>query len=153
MAQDSTGHAQSLSRTAASATLHCLTGCAVGEVLGMVVTTALTWGTLSSVVLSIVLAFFFGYSFSLRPLVKSLGWKQSFKIALAADTASITTMEAADNLVILVIPGAIHATLGTLLFWGSLVFSLAVAFLVAFPLNRYLIARGKGHALAHAYHH
>jgi hypothetical protein len=103
--------------------------------------------------LSIVLAFFFGYSFSLRPLVKSLGWKQSFKIALAADTASITTMEAADNLVILVIPGAIHATLGTLLFWGSLVFSLAVAFLVAFPLNRYLIARGKGHALAHAYHH
>lgn len=145
---------ESLNKTAASATLHCLTGCAIGEVLGMIISSALGWAAFPSIALSILLAFFFGYLLSLLPLLKhDLGWKKSLRIAFAADTASIAVMEITDNAVIVVIPGAIHAGLLTFLFWGSLVFSLIVAFLVAFPLNRYLIARGKGHAVAHEYHH
>lgn len=144
----------SLNKTAASATLHCLTGCAVGEVLGMIISTAASWSAAPSVIISIVLAFVFGYGFSIRPLLQhGLGLSKSLKLALAADTASITTMEAADNGFILLVPGAIHAGLNTPLFWISLLLSLAVAFVVAFPVNRWLIARGKGHAVMHEHHH
>lgn len=143
----------SLNKTAASATLHCLTGCAVGEVIGMIITTAWSWTAASSIVLSIILAFVFGYSFSMFPLVKSgLTVKRALAIALAADTVSIAVMELSDNGFVLLIPGAIYAGLNTVLFWTSLVASLIVAFAAAFPVNRYLIARGKGHALAHQYH-
>jgi hypothetical protein len=145
---------QTLNQTAASATLHCLTGCAIGEVLGMIISTALGWSTAPSIIISIVLAFLFGYALSMRPLLRhGLGIKKALKVALAADTASIATMELTDNAFVLAVPGAINAGLGTLLFWLSLGASLVVAFAVAFPVNRYLIARGKGHAVAHQYHH
>ena len=144
----------SLSRTAASATLHCLTGCAIGEVLGMIISTAAGWASAPSIALSIVLAFVFGYGFSIRPLVQhGLGLKKSLKLALAADTASIATMEIADNGFIILVPGALNAGLNTALFWVSLLVSLVVAYFVAFPVNRYLIARGKGHAVMHEHHH
>jgi formate/nitrite transporter FocA (FNT family) len=143
----------SLNRTSASATLHCLTGCAIGEIIGMIISTAAGWSAAPSIAISIVLAFVFGYSLSMRPLLKhGLGARKSLKIALAADTASITTMEIADNLFIVLVPNAINAGLNTLLFWVSLAVSLIVAFIVAFPVNRYLISHGKGHALAHYYH-
>lgn len=136
----------SLDRTAFSATLHCLTGCAIGEVAGMVITTAAHASNAANIVLSIILAFVFGYSFSLQPLLAhGLGWRRSLCLALAADTASITTMEAADNLFIVLVPGAISAGLNTGLFWISLGLSLVVAFAAAFPVNRYLISHGKGH--------
>ncbi|HMH30941.1 MAG TPA: DUF4396 domain-containing protein [Methylomirabilota bacterium] len=143
-----------LNRTAASATLHCLTGCAIGEILGMIISTALSWGAAASIVISIVLAFVFGYGLSIRPLLAhGLKLPKALKLALASDTASIATMELADNAFILAVPGAIHAGLTTGLFWASLLLSLVVAFLVAFPLNRYLISKGKGHALLHEHHH
>ena len=142
-----------LSKTAASATLHCLTGCAIGEVLGMVISSALGWGSVSSVALAVGLAFIFGYAFSMKPLLShGLKLPKALKLALAADTASIATMEITDNAFILAIPGAIDAGLGTVLFWASLSLSLVVAGFVAFPLNRYLISRGKGHAVMHDYH-
>ncbi len=145
---------ENLNKTAASATLHCLTGCAIGEVLGMIISTALGWAAAPSIALSILLAFCFGYGLSMLPLLRhGLGYKKAMRIALAADTASITVMEITDNLFILMVPGAIHAGLNTALFWVSLALSLVVAFAFAFPLNRYLIARGKGHAVAHQYHH
>jgi hypothetical protein len=141
-------------KTAASATLHCLTGCAIGEVIGMIVSTALGWSALPSVILSIVLAFAFGYSLSMLPLLRhGLTLKKALGLALLADTVSIAVMELADNGFVLAVPGAIHANLDTILFWASLVISLCVAFLVAFPVNRYLISRGKGHAVVHKYHH
>jgi hypothetical protein len=144
----------SLTRTAASATLHCLTGCAIGEVIGMIITTAYNWANEPSIILSIVLAFVFGYGLSMRPLLKhGLGLQKALKLALAADTASIATMELSDNAFILAVPGAINAGLNTWLFWISLGTSLAVAYAVAFPLNRYLIAHGKGHAVVAEYHH
>ena len=143
-----------LNKTAANATLHCLTGCAIGEVLGMVIATALGWAAAPSIALAITLAFIFGYGLSMRPLLKhGLGVKNALKVALAADTASIATMEIADNAFIALVPGALEAELDSGLFWASLLLSLGVAFFVAFPLNRYLIARGKGHAVAHQYHH
>lgn len=142
-----------LNKTAASATLHCLTGCAIGEIIGMVISTMLGWAAFASISISIVLAFLFGYSLSMRPLLAGgLGLKKSLRVALASDTASISVMELTDNAFIAVVPGALYAGLGTFLFWASLVSSLLVAFAVAFPLNRYLISRGKGHAIAHAYH-
>jgi hypothetical protein len=145
---------EDINKTAASATLHCLTGCAIGEVAGMIITTAFGWKTVPSVVLSIVLAFVFGYSLSMRPLLKhGLPLKKAMKLALAADTASITTMEIADNAFVLAIPNAINAGLNTALFWISLATSLVIAFGVAFPVNRFLILRGKGHAVVHEYHH
>jgi hypothetical protein len=145
---------KSLNRVAASATLHCLTGCAIGEIVGMVVSTAASWRATPSVILSVVLAFGFGYSLSMLPLLKhGLGMKRSLRLALASDTASIGTMEFADNLFILAVPGAIHATLSSWLFWWSLTISLALAFGVAYPVNRWLIARGKGHAVVHEHHH
>jgi hypothetical protein len=143
----------SLNRLAFSATAHCLTGCAIGEVLGLVIGTILGWGTLATIALAVVLAFFFGYSMTLVPLLRSgLALGTVLPIAIAADTLSITVMEIVDNLIILVIPGAMEAGLGSLLFWGSLAFALAVAFVAAFPVNRWLIARGKGHAVVHEHH-
>lgn len=143
----------SLNRLAASATTHCLTGCAIGEVLGLVIATALGWGTIPSIALAIVLAFFFGYSLTSLPLLRSgLALGAVASIALAADTISIAIMEIVDNGVILLVPGAMDAGLADALFWGSLAFSLAVAWVAAFPANRWLIARGRGHAVAHAHH-
>jgi hypothetical protein len=143
----------SLNRLAASATTHCLTGCAIGEVLGVAIGTALGWGNLETIVLAIVLAFFFGYGFTSWPLLRSgLALAAVVPIALAADTLSITVMEIVDNAILLVIPGAMEAGLGDLLFWASLAFALAVAWVAAFPVNRWLIARGRGHAVVHAHH-
>jgi hypothetical protein len=143
----------SLNRTAFSATLHCLTGCAIGEVLGVVIGTALGWSTVATIVLAIVLAFFFGYGLTMLPLLRSgMALGAALPLAFASDTLSITVMEIVDNLIIVVIPGAMDAGLGSLLFWRSLAFALAVAFVAAFPVNRYLISRGKGHAVVHKHH-
>ena len=144
----------SLNRLAFSATGHCLTGCAIGEVLGLVIGTILGWGIFATIVLAIILAFFFGYLLTMLPLLRSgLALGTVLPLAFASDTLSITVMEIVDNLIILVIPGAMEAGLRSLLFWGSLAFALAVAFVAAFPVNRWLIARGKGHAVVHEYHH
>jgi Domain of unknown function (DUF4396) len=135
------------------ATTHCLTGCAIGEVLGVAIGTALDWRNFPTIVLAIVLAFLFGYSFTAVPLLRSgLALAAVIPIALASDTLSITVMEIVDNAIILVVPGAMEAGLGDALFWGSLAFALAVAWVAAFPVNRWLIARGRGHALVHAHH-
>jgi hypothetical protein len=143
----------SLNRTALSATLHCLTGCSIGEVLGVVIGSALGWSNFATIVLAIVLAFFFGYLLTMLPLLRSgMALGAVLPLAFASDTLSITVMEIVDNLIILVIPGAMDAGLGSLLFWGSLAFALAVAFVAAFPVNRYLISRGKGHAVVHEHH-
>ena len=140
----------SLNRLAFSATAHCLTGCAIGEVLGLVIGTALGWGTAATIALAVVLAFFFGYLLTMIPLLRSgLALGAVLPLAFASDTLSITVMEIVDNLVILVIPGAMEAGLASPLFWGSLAFALAVAFVAAFPVNRWLISRGKGHAVVH----
>ena len=142
-----------LTRLAISATLHCLTGCAIGEVLGMVIGTALGWSNLATIVLAIVLAFCFGYALTVGPVLRSgLAPRAAIGVALAADTVSITVMEIVDNALIVLIPGAMDAGLTTWLFWGSLAFSLALAFLVTVPVNRWMIGRGKGHAVAHRYH-
>ncbi len=143
----------SLNRVAFSATAHCLTGCAIGEVLGMVIGTALGWGDIATIVLAIVLAFFFGYSLTMLPLLRSgMALGAALPLAFASDTLSITVMEIVDNAIMLVIPGAMEAGLASLVFWGSLAFALAIAFVAAFPVNRYLIARGKGHAVVHEHH-
>jgi Domain of unknown function (DUF4396) len=143
----------SLNRIAFSATLHCLTGCAIGEVLGMVIGTAFGWGDLATIALAVVLAFAFGYSLTMLPLVRSgTALAAAVPIALAADTFSIAVMEIVDNAIMLAVPGAMEAGLDNMLFWGSLAFSLAIAFVAAFPVNRWLIARGRGHANVHAYH-
>ena len=148
------GHAQqSLNRLAFSATWHCLTGCAIGEILGLAIGTALGWGNFETIVLAVVLAFFFGYSFTAVPLLRSgLAFGAVAGIAFAADTVSIAVMEIVDNAIVLLIPGAMEAGLDELLFWGSLAFALLVAFIAAYPVNRWLIARGRGHAVAHAHH-
>lgn len=146
-------HHTSLNRLAMSATLHCFTGCAIGEVLGMVFGTMFGLHNLATIVLAIVLAFVFGYSFTLWPLLKSgMHFKTAFGLAFASDTMSITIMEIADNVVIFFIPGALNAHLGDKLFWLSLAFSLLVAIGAAFPVNRWLIKKGRGHALIHAHH-
>lgn len=145
-------HHTSTNRIALSATLHCLTGCAIGEVLGLVIGTALLLSNAATIGLAIILAFLFGYSLTMIPLVKSgLPIKKALGIALAADTLSIMVMEFVDNAVLLAIPGAMDASLTSWLFWVSLGVALAIAFLAAFPVNRYLIQKGKGHMLAH--HH
>lgn len=143
----------SLNRQAVSATLHCLTGCAIGEVLGMVIGTLLYWPDAATVVLSVALAFFFGYLLtvtSVRRAGVALG--AAIGVALAADTISITVMEIVDNAVMLLVPGAMGAGLLNWLFWAGLAFALAVAFAVTVPVNRWLIGRGKGHAVMHQYH-
>src|SRR3954471_10660824 len=142
-----------LNRLAFSATVHCLTGCAIGEVLGMILSTWWGWGNAASIALSVVLAFAFGYSLTSLPLLRSgMSVRQTAPLAFASDTASITTMEIVDNLFILIVPGAIAAGLGDGLFWWSLIVSLLIAGAVAWPVNRWLIARGKGHAVVHAHH-
>src|SRR3954454_4692351 len=139
---------------AATATLHCLTGCAIGEVLGMVVGTALSLHNAATVVLSVALAFFFGYALTMRGVLRAgVSLREAFGIALAADTVSIAVMELMDNAFIVAVPGAMDAGLASALFWGSLAGSLVVAFLVTTPVNRWMIGRGKGHAVVHAYHH
>lgn len=136
-----------------TATLHCLTGCAIGEVLGMVIGTALGLSNGATIGLAVALAFVFGYLLTTVPLLRAgLPRKAALKLALAADTASIALMEIVDNAIMWAIPGAMDAGLDTLLFWGSLAFALVVAGLAAWPLNRWLIARGQGHALMHAHH-
>ncbi|MEU1008007.1 DUF4396 domain-containing protein [Streptomyces sp. NPDC088810] len=149
------GHAGAAGwRTAVQATLHCLTGCAIGEVLGMVVGTALGWGNLATTLLAIVLAFFFGYSLTLRGILRAgVGFRTAFRVALAADTLSIAVMELIDNGVIAVWPSAMDAMLGDALFWISLAVSLVIAFAVTTPVNKWMIGRGKGHAVVHRYHH
>ncbi len=142
-----------LNRLALSATLHCLTGCGIGEVLGLVIGSALGWGTLATIALAVALAFLFGYALAMLPLLRSgLGLAPALKIALAADTVSITVMEIVDNAVMLGIPGAMEAPLSSALFWGPLAGALIVAAIVVFPVNRWLIARGRGHALVHEHH-
>ncbi len=143
----------SLNRIAFSATAHCLTGCAIGEVLGMVIGTALGWGNVATIALAVALAFLFGYSLTMLPLLRSgMALAAVLPLAFASDTLSITVMEIVDNLIMLAVPGAMEAGPTSLLFWGSLAFALAVAFVAAFPVNRYLIARGRGHAVVHQHH-
>ena len=146
--------APSLKRVAFSATLHCLTGCAVGEVLGMVIGTATGMSNVATVVLSIALAFVFGYALTMRGVLRSgVPFAGALKVALAADTVSIAVMELVDNTVVVAVPGAMDAGLGSALFWLSLAGSLAVAFVVTLPVNRWMIGRGKGHAVVHEFHH
>jgi Domain of unknown function (DUF4396) len=145
--------APSLNRIAASATTHCLTGCAIGEVLGFVIATWRGWGDVATLAIAVGLAYVFGYAFTLAPLLRGgIPLGTALGLAFAADTLSITVMEIVDNAVILVIPGAMDAALGDALFWGSLALALAVAWVAAFPVNRWLIARGRGHAVVHAHH-
>ena len=140
-------------RTAISATLHCLTGCAIGEVLGMVLASWWGWSTWPSVALAVVLAFFFGYLLTMSSVLRSgLTFAAAVRVALAADTVSIAVMEVVDNAVMVAVPGAIDAGLASWIFWGSLAFSLLVAFVVTVPVNKWMIGRGKGHAVVHQYH-
>ncbi|MGW3939874.1 DUF4396 domain-containing protein [Streptomyces phaeochromogenes] len=139
--------------SAATATLHCLTGCAIGEILGMAIGTALLWGNVATMVLAIVLAFMFGYSLTLFAIRKAgLDFKAALKVALAADTVSIIVMELVDNGIIALIPGAMDAHLNETLFWTSLLGGFVVAFLLTTPVNKWMIGRGKGHAVVHSYH-
>jgi hypothetical protein len=141
-------------RTAINATLHCLTGCAIGEVLGMVLATWWGWSTWPSVALAVALAFFFGYLLTMSSVLRSgLTFAAAVRVALAADTVSIAVMEVVDNAVMVSVPGAMHAGLANWIFWAALAFSLLVAFVVTVPVNKWMIGRGKGHAVVHEYHH
>ena len=143
----------SWNRLAFTATAHCLSGCAIGEVLGLAIGTALLWSNGPTIGLAVVLAFLFGYSFTMIPLLRAgLGFRAAMKLALAADTASIAIMEIVDNAIMLVIPGAMDSGLDTGLFWLSLAAALLIAGTAAFPVNRWLISRGKGHAVVHRHH-
>ena len=143
-----------LTRQAVSATAHCLTGCAIGEVLGMVIGTALGWSNLATIALAVALAFLFGYALTIGPILRaSIALSTAIPLTLAADTVSITVMEIVENVIMLVIPGAMESGVTSWLFWGSLAVALAVAFVVTVPVNRWLIARGRGHAVVHQYHH
>lgn len=145
---------RALTALAVSATLHCLTGCAIGEVLGMVLGTWWGWSDAATIALAVALAFFFGYSLTIGPVLRaSVPLRQAVKVALAADTVSILVMEIVDNAILLSVPGAMEAGVADLLFWASLAFALLVAFVVTLPVNRWLIRRGRGHAVVHAYHH
>jgi len=142
-----------LNVTAFWATLHCLSGCAVGEVLGMVIGTGLGLSNGATIALAVALAFVFGYAFTMAPLLRTgIALRQAAKLALAADTASIAIMEVVDNLVMVAIPGAMDASLMQPLFWGALALALIIAGVVAYPVNRWLIGRGLGHAVVHAHH-
>ena len=145
--------APSLNRVALAATWHCLTGCAIGEILGLVIASAFGWANTASIAIAVVLAFCFGYSLTLRPLVAGgVPLRRAVRVAFAADTVSITVMEIVDNAIVLLVPGAMAAGLGDVVFWWSLGLGLALAFVAAFPVNRLLIARGRGHAVVHEYH-
>jgi hypothetical protein len=149
------GHAGqgSLNRAAFSATTHCLTGCVIGEVLGMAIATALGWGNVPTIALAVALAFVFGYALTLTPVLRAgVPLRRALGLAFASDTASIAVMELVDNGFILLVPGALAAGLGDALFWWSIGVGFAVAFVFAFPLNRWLIARGRGHAVVHEFH-
>jgi hypothetical protein len=148
------GHGnESLTRSAVQATLHCLTGCAIGEILGMIIASAAGWGNTASILISVVLAFFFGYLLTVRGVLKAgVGPRKALSLAFASDTLSITTMEIVDNGFIVLVPGAMDASLSNTLFWWSLGVSLVIAFVVAVPVNRWLIARGRGHAVMHELH-
>jgi len=154
MATAATAHSHvSLNRSAFSATTHCLTGCAIGEVLGMAIATAFGWGNFASIVLAVGLAFAFGYALTLAPVLEAgVPVRRAIPLALVSDTSSIAVMEAVDNGFILLVPGAMEAGLGDGLFWWSIGVGFAIAFVFAFPLNRWLIARGRGHAVVHQYH-
>lgn len=144
---------QNLNRAAFAATTHCLTGCAIGEILGMAIATAAGWGNVASIVVAIVLAFLFGYSLTVWPVLRAgLSLRRAAGVALAADTVSIVIMEAVDNGFVAVVPGALAAGLGDAKFWWSIVVGLAIAFGPAWAVNRWLIARGRGHAVMHEYH-
>jgi hypothetical protein len=143
----------SIHRLALSATVHCVTGCSIGEILGMVIGTAAGFSSVATIALAVVLAFFFGYSLTVIPLRRAgIPWGRTLRLALAADTASIATMEIVDNAIMVLIPGAMDAGLTDSLFWGSLFFALAIAALAVYPVNRFLISRGRGHAAIHAHH-
>jgi len=142
-----------LTRTAISATLHCLTGCAIGEVLGMVIGTSLGWSTAATVALAVALAFVFGYALTMRGVLRAgLPFRRALQVALAADTVSIAVMELVDNAVMVSVPGAMEAGLSSAFFWLALAVAFAVAFVVTTPVNRWLMGRGRGHAVVHAYH-
>jgi hypothetical protein len=142
-----------LTRNAIRATLHCLAGCAIGEVAGMAIATALDWGNPATIALAIVLAFAFGYGLTVGPIAASgVPLRSALALGVAADTASIGVMEIMDNAIVLAVPGAMDAHLSDGLFWGALALALVVAFLVTVPVNRALIARGRGHALVHSHH-
>jgi hypothetical protein len=144
---------RALTLLAVSATLHCLTGCAIGEVLGMVLGTWWGWGEWQTIALAVVLAFTFGYALTIGPVMRSgVPFALAVKVALAADTVSIAVMELVDNAILLTVPGAMTAGLADLLFWGSLAVSLVIAFIVTVPVNRWLISRGRGHAVVHSMH-
>lgn len=144
---------QSLHSVTLTATVHCLSGCAIGEIAGMVIGTAMGWSNVATIALAIGLAFLSGYLLTMLPFLRAgYNYKAAMRIAFAADTVSITIMEIADNLVMLIIPGAMDAALDSMLFWGSLAVALIIAGMAAFPVNRWLIARGRGHALVHAHH-
>jgi len=148
-----TGERDSLTRSAVQATLHCLTGCAIGEVLGMVIATALGWGDAASIGISVVLAFFFGYLLTIGPILRAgVPPRRAVRLTIASDTLSIATMEIVDNAFIVIVPGALAAGLTDSLFWWSLAVSLVIAFVVTVPVNRWLIARGRGHAVVHELH-
>jgi hypothetical protein len=143
----------SLTRSAVQATLHCLTGCAIGEVLGMVLATAFVFGNAASIALSTALAFVFGYTLTVGPVLRAgVGFRRAVGVALASDTVSITTMEIVDNAFIVIVPGALAAGLADGLFWWSLAVSLVIAFVLTVPVNRWLISRGRGHAVMHELH-
>ncbi|WP_328492457.1 DUF4396 domain-containing protein [Streptomyces sp. NBC_00414] len=147
------GHGGASWPTAVKATLHCLTGCAIGEILGMVIGTALMWGNVPTMALAIFLAFVFGYSFTLFAVVRAgLTLRAALKVALAADTVSIAVMELVDNGIVALTPGAMDAQLSDALFWAALLGGFAIAFLITTPVNKWMIGRGKGHAVVHAYH-
>jgi uncharacterized protein DUF4396 len=144
---------QSLNRLAFSATVHCLTGCAIGEVLGVIIGTALGWSDGATIALAVALAFLFGYSFTSLPLLRSgLALAAVIPIAFASDTVSIAVMEIVDNAILLLIPGAMDAGLDSFRFWASLAVALLIAGAAAYPVNRWLLARGKGHAVVHQHH-
>lgn len=147
-------HAMNVNDMAVSATLHCITGCAIGEILGLVIGTIIGLSTIANIALAMSLAFFFGYGLSILPLLKSgLSFKKALPIILAADTLSILTMEIVDNTIMATVPGAMGAGLVNPLYWLAMPLSLTVAFFVAVPVNKYLLSHGKGHALVHEYHH
>ena len=143
----------SLNRSAVQATVHCLTGCAIGEILGMVLATAFAFADVPSIALSVVLAFIFGYALTVRPvMLAGVPLKRALRLAFASDTVSIATMEFVDNAFIVLVPGALAAGLADSLFWWSLLVSLVIAFVLTVPVNRWLIARGRGHAVIHELH-
>ena len=147
------GDTKALNKMAASATLHCLTGCAIGEVAGLVIATSLGWSNLATTALAVALAFLFGYSISTLPLLKTgMGFFAALSIVFAADTLSIATMEVVDNAVMYLIPNAMHVTVVDPLFWVSMAIALTAAYFAALPVNRYLLTKGKGHALVMKYH-